>query len=144
MRSRLRWRTVSAGGRLALQGADLAGQRRRQASLLQVARPTLLVFGAKMIEPGDQLGEPPLGLGHRRAISAVMLFGLADGLGRVVQLLLQVVGPGGQRQEVAAMAGDFLLQVGGRGFARARWSIPGRRSARGWRRCCGSAWRMPR
>ena len=116
MRSRLRWPDRLGRGRLAFQHAGLAGQAGGQPHLLQVGRPPLLVLAADMVEPGHHVRQCPLAFGQplRRSGDDAARPSSTACVG-VVELLLQIVGPGAQGQQLAAVAGDFLLQIAAAG-----------------------------
>ena len=97
--------------RLAFPTADLAGQRGDRAHLLQVACAALLVFAAKLIEPGDQLGHAALAFGQRAGDLAMPVDRRLDRVACLVELLRQVAGADAHRRQLLAMPGNLLLQV---------------------------------
>ena len=68
-------------------------KRGGQPHLLQMGRPALLVFAAKLVERGHRLGESPFGLDQPFGHVAVILLGRLQGVGGVAQLLLEVARP---------------------------------------------------
>jgi hypothetical protein len=104
---------LCGGGRfdLTLQGTDLVAYRGDRADLVQVGVFPLFVFLADLVEPADQLGQLAFFLDEASGDLLMVGFGCFDGLGGLVQLLLEIAGPGAHLGEPATIPGDLLFEV---------------------------------
>ena len=71
----------------------------------------LLVLAAELVEPRYELRQGPLALDQPLGDLAMQLLGRFHRLGSFPPLLLQVVGPGAERDDLAAVAFDLLVEV---------------------------------
>ena len=71
----------------------------------------LLVLAAHLVQPRHEFRQGPLALDQPLGDLAMQLFGGFDRLGGFPPLLLQVVGPGAERHDLAAVAFDLFVQV---------------------------------
>ena len=71
----------------------------------------LLVLAAHLIQPRHEFRQGPLALDQPLRDLAMQLFSGFDRLGRFPPLLLQIVGPGTERYDLATVAFDLFVQV---------------------------------
>ena len=100
-----------AGGDLAFQPADLVAQDAQGPHLFELRRAVLFLFAADLVQPRHEFRQGPLALDQPLRDVAVQFLGRLDRLRGFPPLVVHVVGPGAERQDLAAVTLDLLVQV---------------------------------